>query len=58
MRGTRVKQLRRRLFREWPMLIARHGAKNLKPYNSVFRLIKKGYNEHFKRFGFEGARTK
>ncbi len=57
MRGTRVKQLRKALFKEWPFLKQKFGNKLL-PYNIVFRRIKEGYKDHFSRFGFEGARTK
>ncbi len=57
MRGTRVKQLRRELFKEWPFLLQKYG-KKLLPFNVVFRRIKEGYKEHFRQFGFEGARTK
>ena len=57
MRATRVKQLRRELFKQWPMLLAQHG-RRLKPFSSVFRIIKKSYKEKFAQGGYKLARTR
>lgn len=54
MRGKRVKQLRKGLFKQWPMLLAQYG-RRLKPFNSVFRAIKKGYKDLFSQGGFKLA---
>lgn len=56
MRGTRVKQLRAELFKQWPMLLAQYGNK-LKSFGSVLRVVKKGYNELFKQGGYKLAKT-
>jgi hypothetical protein len=51
MRGKRAKELRRNLAKQYPKLYAQYG-KKLKPFTSLFRLVKKGYND-LRRRGYD-----